>query len=390
MIFSRFTLARILAVVLIGIVFSIMIQQHTAKEKMPNTGAQSAGDSGERAVITLAGGCFWCSEGYLQGTEGVVGVISGYAGGTEETATYEAVGSGTTAHREAVQVTYDPKRISLKGILDVFWAHIDPTDDGGQFTDRGTQYRTAIFYQTEEERQVAEDSKERLAASGLFDKPIVTEILPFTTFFPAEEYHQDYFLKSAAHYERYKKGSGRAGFVEETWAKDAAREFLASGVGSKLPRDDGYVYVERSYTPEELAARALELDPLAYQVLEKEGTEPSFNNAYWDNKEEGIYVDAVTGRPVFSSTHKYDSGTGWPSFWRAIDDDVLTLKEDRKLFTPRVEMRSEGGHVGHVFDDGPQDQGGKRYCANSAALTFIPKEDMVVKGYSAWLYLFDE
>lgn len=356
----------------------------------PTTREQSRADaSGNEEVITLAGGCFWCSEAYLQETKGVLDVVSGYAGGSKETANYLTVGTGNTDHREAVQVTFDPDQVTLDKILDVYWGHIDPTDPNGQFTDIGPQYTTAIYYHSDVQRDAAEASKQRLAKSGLFDKPVATEILPHTSFFPAEEYHQDYYKKSAAHYERYKEGSGRAGFVKETWAKDAALEFLQRGEKANLPRDPGYVYTAKQYTPAEIIERQKLLDKDSYNVLAMDGTEPAFNNEYWDNKHDGIYVDAVTGEPLFSSADKYDSGTGWPSFTKPITDNAVTYEEDRKLLSTRTEVRNEGGHLGHVFDDGPKDEGGKRYCMNSAALTFIPKEDMAQKGYEAWLKLFE-
>jgi peptide methionine sulfoxide reductase msrA/msrB len=338
-------------------------------------------------TITLAGGCFWCTEAYFQETEGIISAVSGYAGGTEASASYLTVAQGATAHREAVQVTYDPQKISTEKVLDVYWSHIDPTDAEGQFADKGFQYTTAIFYHTEEQKKVALDSKERLEASKVFEKPVVTAILPFTTFFPAEEYHQDYYKKSSDHYERYKKGSGRAGFVEETWAKDAAIQFLKSEqtmTKEIQPKKESY-----NYTDEEIAELLKNLDPLAYHVVAENGTESPFNNAYWDNKADGIYVDVVTGKPLFSSTHKYDSGTGWPSFWRTIDDDSVTMHEDNSLSTTRTEIRSDAGHVGHVFDDGPVEEGGRRFCTNSASLTFIPKEEMEEKGYGAYMYLFE-
>ncbi|MES2953108.1 MAG: peptide-methionine (S)-S-oxide reductase MsrA [Patescibacteria group bacterium] len=339
---------------------------------------------GSYATITLAGGCFWCTEAYFQEEKGIVDAVSGYAGGDEATASYLIVSEGTTKHREAVQITYDPKIISTEGILDIYWSHIDPTNTEGQFADKGPQYTTAIFYHTEDQEMVALDSKKRLEASGLFDKPIATVVLPFTTFFKAEEYHQDYYKKAAAHYELYKKGSGRAGFVEETWAKDAAIHFLKSEqTGAAVPKKEGY-----DYTDEEIAELLKNLDPLAYHVVAESGTESPFDNAYWNNKAEGIYVDIVTGKPLFSSTHKYDSGTGWPSFWRTIDDDSVTMLEDNSLSTTRTEIRSDGGHVGHLFLDGPVEEGGRRFCTNSASLRFVPKADMEKEGYGEYLYLF--
>jgi peptide methionine sulfoxide reductase msrA/msrB len=339
-------------------------------------------------TITLAGGCFWCTEAYFQEEAGVIDAVSGYAGGDESNASYITVAKGNTKHREAVQITYDPNIISTEKILDIYWSHIDPTNTLGQFADNGFQYTTAIFYQTEEQEMIARDAKMRLEKSGLFDKPIATEILPLTTFFKAEEYHQDYYKKASAHYELYKKGSGRAGFVEETWAKDAAIQFLQSEQTKTINQEIKSDKDNYNYTEEEIAELLKNLDPLAYHVVAENGTESPFNNAYWDNKADGIYVDIVTGKPLFSSTHKYDSGTGWPSFWRTIDDDSVTMHEDNSLSTTRTEIRSDAGHVGHLFLDGPIEEGGRRFCTNSASLKFVPKEEVEKEGYGEYLYLF--
>lgn len=339
-------------------------------------------------TITLAGGCFWCTEAYFQEEEGIIDAVSGYAGGEESNASYLSVSKGTTRHREAVRVTYDPDIISTEEVLDIYWSHIDPTNTEGQFADTGFQYTSAVFYQNEDQEMVARDSKERLEASGIFDKPIATDILPSTTFFEAEEYHQDYYKKAADHYERYKKGSGRAGFVEETWAKDAAILFLQSEQSKPMDENAVSKKGDYNYTEEEIAELLKNLDPLAYHVVAESGTESPFNNAYWDNKADGIYVDIVTGKPLFSSTHKYDSGTGWPSFWRTIDDDSVTMHADNSLSETRTEIRSEAGHVGHVFEDGPAAEGGRRFCTNSASLRFVPKEEMQKEGYGAYLDLF--
>jgi len=339
-------------------------------------------------TITLAGGCFWCTEAYYQEEKGVIGAVSGYAGGDKNDASYLSVSKGTTKHREAVQVTYDPNVILTEKILDIYWSHIDPTNTEGQFADEGFQYTTAIFYHTDIQKEAALDSKERLLKSAVFNKPIATSILPISTFFKAEEYHQDYYKKASARYEQYKKGSGRAAFVEETWAKDAAIKFLESEQTKVIKKETTSKKDSYNYTDEEIAEKLKNLDPLAYHVVAESGTESPFNNAYWDNKALGIYVDVVTGKPLFSSTHKYDSGTGWPSFWRTIDDDSVTMHEDNSLSTTRTEIRSGAGHVGHVFEDGPKEEGGRRFCTNSASLRFVPKEDMGQEGYSAYLYLF--
>jgi methionine-R-sulfoxide reductase len=178
--------------------------------------------------------------------------------------------------------------------------------------------------------------------------------------------------------------------VEETWAKDAAIKFLESKQTNTMEKDEVSKNNDYNYTEEEIAELLKNLDPLAYHVVAENGTESPFNNAYWDNKADGIYVDVITGKPLFSSTHKYDSGTGWPSFWRTIDDDSVTMREDNSLFTTRTEIRSDAGHVGHLFDDGPVEEGGRRFCTNSASLKFVPKEEMVEKGYGEYMYLFEK
>jgi peptide methionine sulfoxide reductase msrA/msrB len=367
-----------------------LLKRFAPHDTSMNTDSNTTNTRMSVETITLAGGCFWCTEAYFQEEKGVIDAVSGYAGGEEATASYLVVAQGSTKHREAVQVTYDPAIISTEKILDIYWSHIDPTNTEGQFADKGFQYTTAIFYHTAAQEAIARDAKARLEKSGVFTKPIATEILPFTTFFKAEEYHQDYYKKAASHYERYKKGSGRAGFVEETWAKDAAIQFLQSEQTPAVDTQSSLRKGDYSYTEEEIAELLKNLDPLAYHVVAEGGTESPFNNAYWDNKADGIYVDKVTGKPLFSSTHKYDSGTGWPSFWRTIDDDSVTMHEDNSLSITRTEIRSDAGHVGHVFEDGPKEQGGRRFCTNSASLLFIPKNEMEEKGYGKYLYLFED
>ena len=324
---------------------------------------------------TFAGGCFWCTEADFEKVDGVKDAISGYTGGAEENPTYEDVSSGITGHVEAVQVIYDPGKVSYKDLLYVFWRHVDPTDPGGQFVDRGSQYRTAIFYHDDEQRRLAEDSKRELIETGPFKKPIVTEIIKLVKFYRAEEYHQDYYKTHALGYQNYRSHSGRDQFLKSTWG-DAQRGSQNQGNTKTYSKPD-----------EDVLRR--QLTPLQYRVTQQDGTEPPFNNEYWDHKKEGIYVDIVSGEPLFSSQDKYDSGTGWPSFTRPLVSEHVIEKEDRSLFMTRIEVRSKYGdsHLGHVFSDGPLPTG-LRYCINLAALRFIPKETLNEKGYGEYLKLF--
>jgi peptide methionine sulfoxide reductase msrA/msrB len=320
-------------------------------------------DNKRYELATFAGGCFWCMVKPFDRQPGVIRVVSGYTGGHVENPTYEQVCSGTTGHVEAVQITFDPAVISYEQLLEQYWRQIDPTDPGGQFADRGESYKTAIFVHSEEQRKKAEESKRRLAESGIFDKPIVTPILPAKPFYPAEEYHQDYYKKNPIRYEAYHIGSGRAAFIKEHW-KDKAKQ-------------------------EELKKR---LTPLQYEVTQNSATEPPFQNEYWDHKEEGIYVDIVSGEPLFSSLDKFDSGCGWPSFTAPIESDRVTEHLDLSHNMIRTEVRSKeaDSHLGHVFEDGPPEKGGLRYCINSAALRFIPKDKLEEEGYGKYKALFEK
>lgn len=307
--------------------------------------------------IWLAGGCFWGVEAYIKKLRGVVSTNVGYANGNTKHPTYEQVVYHNTGHAETVYVEYDPLAISLTTLLTYFLKIIDPTSINRQGPDVGTQYRTGIYYQDVADKATIEQVLAQ--EQKKYDQPIVTEVLPLAHYYQAEEYHQKYLRKNPGGY---------------------------CHIDLSILKNDPITQPYARPSKDELKRK---LTDLQYAVTQGCGTEPPFHNAYWNNHEPGLYVDIVTGEPLFSSEDKFDSGTGWPSFTKPIAPEVVKEHTDNSHFMTRTEVKSRSGdsHLGHVFDDGPVSKGGLRYCINSASLRFIPYEDMEQEGYGEYTSL---
>jgi peptide methionine sulfoxide reductase msrA/msrB len=310
-------------------------------------------------TIWLSGGLHWHLIKPLQTVPGVRNVLVGYAGGDDPQPTYDRVASGKSDQRFAVSVAYDESVLSTNRLLERFWRLIDPTDSAGQFRDRNKAYEPVVYFADDAMKSEIEDAIRQLDDSRILDRPVAVAVLPQTTFVPATASEAAYADHFPSRLELHDRKSGRAERLLRLW--------------------------KTTYDPKALASS---LSPIAYRVTQQQGTEPPFRNAYWDNFEEGIYVDVVSGEPLFSSQDKFDAGCGWPSFSKPIG--LLRSKHDGTFGMIRTEVRTTQSdiHLGHVFDDGPLEAGGLRYCINSAALRFIPKDKLVEEGYGPYLDWF--
>lgn len=354
------------------IVFILAIAAAVAASAGPMTPA------GTPQTAVFAGGCFWSMESAFEKVYGVIDVVSGYTGGTSRNPNYNTY--TPTGHVEAVQVTWDPNRVTYKELLDAYWHHTNPTDGGGQFVDRGSQYRPIVYFMNDQQKAEAEASKAALAKSGKLPAPIAVQIVKAAPFYAAEEYHQDYTQKNPDNYRDYYSHSGRMEFFAKVWGPNELMDPAAPPLAAKA-----------AWKKPSMEQLKKTLTRMQYHVTQEEGTEPPFQNEYFNNEKSGIYVDIVSGEPLFSSTDKFDSGTGWPSFTRPLAPGNIVFHKDGTFGMVRIEVRSRyaDSHLGHLFDDGPMPTG-LRYCMDSASLRFIPVDNMQKEGYGQYLKLFQK
>lgn len=371
-----------------------------------------------RASAVFAGGCFWCVESDFEKAPGVIDIVAGYSGGRSKNPTYKNYAS--SGHREAIFVVYDPTQVTYAGLVEYLLKHADPTDRTGSFIDKGPQYTAAIYYASPEEKAEAQRVVKAIEEMKVLRGRVTVPILPRQAFWPAEEYHQDYHTNNAAKYSNYRATCGRDKFIQKQWGPAAnqltipgafpsesqiakvKQEITDAGKSTSLAASQSDGKGSGKDSEKDLSAwmtfkkpsdRELrkKLTPIQFEVTQKHGTEIAFRNPFWNNHDEGLYVDIVSGEPLFASVDKFDSGTGWPSFVRPVDPRLLVSKEDRSEMPVRTEVRSRiaDSHLGHVFNDGPVERGGLRYCINSASLRFIPKRKLQAEGYGEFLPLFE-
>ncbi|MFL8970007.1 bifunctional peptide-methionine (S)-S-oxide reductase MsrA/peptide-methionine (R)-S-oxide reductase MsrB [Helcococcus kunzii] len=333
-----------------------IISERHSEITNPNDGVDYS--KAKLKTIYLAGGCFWGIEAYMEKIYGVADAISGYANGNIENPSYEDVSYKNTGHAETVKIDYDPEKVSLENLLDYYLRVVDPTSLNKQGNDRGTQYRSGVYFVDENDKKIIENRLKE--EQKKYDKNIVVEVEKLNNFYQAEEYHQDYLKKNPGGYCHIDLSKSDEPIIDVT----------------KYPKP----------SKEELKEK---LTDIQYKVTQGNNTESAFSNEFWDNQDKGIYVDVATGEPLFASADKFDSGCGWPSFSKPISKDVVKYKEDLSYNMKRTEVRSRSGdsHLGHVFEDGPKEFGGLRYCINSASIKFIPLEKMKDEGYGYLEYL---
>jgi len=374
---------KIIGVGILVVIITIIMAFWNKTNAVPTDRETAARENPDYAKAYFAGGCFWCVEKDFEKFGGVKAVISGYSGGDKANPTYQ----DHADHREAVEVVYDASVISYQDLVEYFYRYHDPTDEGGSFYDRGHSYTGAIYYQNENERAIAQSVTDTLEQAQAFAKPIATKIEAFKDFTDAEEYHQDYYKKSPVRYNAYRAASGRNSRFSDL--KERVDEVLGEQEQVSVSGDNAW----SSYVKPSDEVLRETLSDLEYMVTQKEGTERPFSEGNLDDeKRDGIFVDILSGEPLFSSRDKFDSGTGWPSFTKPIDEQFIVSKTDYKLIYPRTETRSKYGdnHIGHVFNDGPKEINGKkstgqRWCMNGAALRFVPLEDMQAEGYANYI-----
>jgi len=350
--------------------------------------------SGSKNGVTMlvAGGCFWCVEADLEKTPGVIDAVSGYAGGTTENPSYKDYSQN--GHREVVLTTYDPSQISFEDILIVTLKNTDPTDDDGTFYDRGDNYSAAFYFENDEQKNIINNLIAEIDTHGPYKKQLAIDVAERPEFYPAEDFHQDYYkgTLSKFKYKHYRNASGRDDFIAEHWGNNRGpllpwRQDNDTSLNSTNQTNNHWqLYVKPS--KDELRQT---LSPLAFNVTQESGTERAHTSPLNKVYERGIYVDILSGEPLYSSRDKFDSHTGWPSFTKSIMPGAVTEHEDHKLFFKRIEVRSviADNHLGHIFNDGPPERGGLRHCINGVALRFVPEADMVLEGYGDFLVTLD-